>query len=330
MKKVVFIIAVFILVGISIFIKIHFGIVLNAEKQQVIDSLSQTILKYYVIEDDATKIARLLEKNQHDGKYKYAFTREKFWKVVNDDIHSVCKDQHLIFVSSPQMVEYAKNTIQNIDIENDNDRIESEKDNHGIAECKILKDNIGDLNLTRFANPIYGKAALIEAMKKLENVSALIIDLRDNGGGHFEQVQVLITYFIGKNDSLLIGSGYTRYNNEKKEFYTINNLPGKRFDKVKLYILTSNYTFSAAESFINCMKYYKKALIIGEQTRGGSHAVEWKIICKYYVLRVPVSKVLFPGKDWEGIGITPDIITNSSNALDTALNIISRNNKSKL
>jgi hypothetical protein len=326
MKKVKIILLIIFILFIAAFVYFHsIGIILlNFDKKKVIDSLAETLKKYYIIEEDANTMAAQIEKNFVTGKYRFVFTPEQFWKVIINDLRTVCKDKHLLFVSSPDMVEYAKNRIANIDIENEKDRKASEEDNHGIREVRIIIEDIGHLDLTRFANPIYGKETLTQTMETLENASSIIIDLRNNNGGFMEMVQVLFSYFVNEKDSVLIMSEYYRYNNETKEFWSLDNIPGKRLDNAKVYILTSDFTFSAAESFAYSMKHHDKAIVIGEQTRGGAHSVDWKIICKHYVLRVPISKGIHPvtGKDWEGTGVIPNISVPANQALERALSLI--------
>lgn len=326
MKKVkILSICLFILILVTFgYLNSKGVILLPHNKKKIVNNLAKTVLHYYVIEEHAIAMAALIEENLKGGKYIFVFFPEQLWKVLNTDLRSVSNDKHIMFVSSPDMVEYAKNRIKNIDIENERDREESAQDNHGIAEVKMISDDIGYIKLTRFSNPIYGKETLMQAMQTIEDASSVIIDLRNNNGGFLEQVQVLFSYFTSQKEPVLIISQYFRYNDSTLEFWTLNDIPGKKFDRDEVYVLTSSATFSAAEAFAYSMKHHQKAVILGETTRGGAHSVDWKILCDRYVLRVPVGRGLHPvtGKDWEGTGVTPDVSVPASSALEQALLLI--------
>jgi len=309
----------------SIGILIPFG-----EKGELIRSLATTLRQYYIMEDEANRMADLVETNYTSGKYFMDVTREQLWKDINEDLHSICNDEHLLFVSSPDIIEYAKNRIENIDVYNDADRITSNADHHGIIEAKMIDSNIAYLRLDRFANILYGKDALLETLNTLKDASKMIIDLRHNNGGVSEQAQILFSYFTPHDDSMLINADYYRYNDSTKEFWTLKGIGGKSFKREDVCILTSGETFSAAEGFAYDMKHHGKAIIVGERTRGGAHSVDWKILADHYVLRIPVGRGIHPvtGTDWEGVGVQPDIVISSSQALDEALRILREGPKS--
>ena len=222
------------------------------------------------------------------------------------------------------MVDYARNRIANVDVYNDSDRIESDADNHGIVEAKMIDSYIGYLRLDRFADTLYGKASLLKALETFGDASKLIIDLRYNDGGVGEQAQVLFSYFTPRDDTMLIDVAYYRYNDSPKECRSLMGIGGKPCRRGDVCILTSSATFSAAEGFAYDMKHHGKAIIIGERTRGGAHPVEWKILANHYVLRVPVGRGINPvtGTDWEGAGVVPDVSVASDKAFDKALKVL--------
>ena len=313
------------------------GIALNSlgylllphERNMVISLLAESIREHYVIEEKANDMAALIIRHRKWGKYNWIFTSEQLWKAVMKDLKSVCNDEHLLFISSPDMVAYAKNRIANIDTENEADRKTSEEDNHGVKEAKMITEDIGYLQLTRFANILYVTETLVEAMKTVENASSLIIDLRYNNGGIMEMAQFLFSYFVDESDSVLMNTEYIRHKDQRNDFWSLKYIPGKRLIGCEVYILTSGYTFSAAEGFAYSMKHHKMATIVGETTKGGAHSVDWKIIGKHYVLRVPVGRIIHPvtGANWESVGVQPNIEVDCSMALNEALTSIQGKNE---
>src|SRR6185369_8527353 len=103
-----------------------------------------------------------------------------------------------------------------------------------------------------------------QAMIKLADVDALIVDLRDNGGGDPAMVALVASYLFYQRTHL--NDIYVRRTNETRESWT-RDVPGKKFGGTKpLYVLTSARTFSGAEEFSYDLQKLKRATIIGEQT----------------------------------------------------------------
>jgi hypothetical protein len=63
-----------------------------------------------------------------------------------------------------------------------------------------------------------------------------------------------------------------------------------------------------------------RATIIGEQTAGGAHPVTRVPIDDRFILQAPFGQIRGPvdGRDFEGVGVTPDIAVPASDALLTA------------
>ena len=90
-------------------------------------------------------------------------------------------------------------------------------------------------------------------MKFLGNANAIIIDLRENGGGSEDY---LSSYFLTYPTQL--NSWYSREDDFLTEYWTFQDIGVKRLVDVPLFILTSKRTFSASESFAYDMKVRKE------------------------------------------------------------------------
>lgn len=113
-------------------------------------------------------------------------------------------------------------------------------------------DSIGYIYLKTMQNNAI--ALFDSAYSKLRNMPHLIVDVRENGGGSSEVGRRITEKLIRKNQKHCL-------NDETMK-------PTKDAYKGKLYILTSGYTFSAAESFVIDMRESNNAIIIGEPTAG--------------------------------------------------------------
>ncbi len=67
----------------------------------------------------------------------------------------------------------------------------------------------------------------------------------------------------------------------------------------------------------------RRAVIVGERTGGGAHPYEDHNIAGELVLSLPESRSVSPitGKDWQGIGVVPDIQIAADHALAKALEL---------
>lgn len=132
-------------------------------------------------------------------------------------------------------------------------------------------------------------------------------------------VQFLCSYFLD-NPRKLLNSFYYQKKDTTTQYWSYTYLPGKRLDKVDLYLLTSKNTFSAAEEFCYNLKNMKRATVIGETTGGGAHNNRFVILNDNFLMSLPFARAYNPitKTNWEGVGVEPDIKIASDKALETA------------
>ncbi len=158
----------------------------EAEKQQVVDSVVKRLDQMYIYPEVAKKMTSLLVANVKKGKYTAIQDPVQFSDRLTADLVSVSQDKHLGISFDPEWVQQSKivrTAKDSLDLEN-KDFPNARQDNFGFKEARILDGNIGYLNLTKFYNPALGGDAAAAAMSFLANTDALIIDLRQNGGGY--------------------------------------------------------------------------------------------------------------------------------------------------
>ena len=90
---------------------------------------------------------------------------------------------------------------------------------------------------------------------------------------------------------------------------------------VPLFILTGPNTFSASEAFAYDMQSRKRAILIGEPTKGGAHSVDVFGIDDQFEFYISTERGISPvtGGNWEGTGVLPDIRVPAAAALDAAV-----------
>ena len=90
-----------------------------------------------------------------------------------------------------------------------------------------------------------------------------------------------------------------------------------------MYVLTSSYTFSAAEEFTYNLKHLERATVIGEVTGGGAHPGGPSVINDDFFVNVPRGRAINPitKTNWEGVGVIPHIEVDSEDALEKAIEL---------
>ena len=290
-----------------------------AEKKLIIDSVSVMLKRSYIFEDVAVKMTDLILKKYNDGGYNAVDNPMEFGRIITDDLRSVCKDKHLTLLFAPFMIKMERDKSKGDTNAANADLRRLRDDNYGFKEIKILPGNVGYLKFNAFRESQEAMQTAIGAMNFLANTGALIIDLRDNGGGSATMIQLISSYFFG-GEPVHLNSFYYRENNLNEQTWTLPYVPGRKLLNTDLYILTSNYTFSAAEEFTYNLKNLKRATIIGETTGGGAHPVKDAIINDHFMLMIPYGRAInpIPNTNWEGTGIEPHVSIARSAAYDTA------------
>jgi len=93
----------------------------------------------------------------------------------------------------------------------------------------------------------------------LNKCNSLILDLRDNQGGDFENGQLLLSYLLGSPFRLLMQGQATEV------VYPLKN----RFSG-KLYILINGGSFSNTAIVCSRLAFYKRGIFVGEETGGNT------------------------------------------------------------
>jgi C-terminal processing protease CtpA/Prc len=163
------------------------------------------------------------------------------------------------------------------------------------------------------------------AMNFLANTDALVIDLRENGGGQPDMVQLFCSYLFDAQP-VHLNDLYFRPMDQTRQFWTLPWLPGKRYLDKDVYVLTSHFTFSGAEECTYNLQTQKRARIVGETTGGGANPGGPVELTKNLTAFVPTGRAINPitGSNWEGTGVEPDVQVPAKMALETAQSLALR------
>ena len=136
---------------------------------------------------------------------------------------------------------------------------------------RILDDNIGYIRLQSFASAM-GEGNLDEILYYLMPCNALIIDIRDNGGGLITSAEQLAARFT--NTPLHVGYMQHKTGRGHSDFSSMQEQrlkpsKGIRWQK-RVAILTNRSVYSAANEFVKYMRCCPNVVQIGDRTGGGA------------------------------------------------------------
>jgi hypothetical protein len=289
----------------------------DASKKAAVQGLAQALRKTYVYPDVGERYATTLLKKLAAGSYRQT-TARAFAEAVSSDLQAIRKDGHLRIRFDPTFQPQV-NPDEPTASERARDRRIAGWQNFGVDKAERLPGNVGLLNLRGFHSIELAAPALSAAMNLLAATDALIIDLRQNGGGEPESVAFLCSYLFPEGKPVHINDLYDRPKNETHQYWTVT-VPGARYVGKPVYLLTSAHTFSAAEEFSYDLQNLKRATLVGETTGGGAHPGDMIAIGGGLVAFVPTGRAINPitKTNWEGVGVKPDIAAPAAQALQVA------------
>ncbi len=293
-----------------------------ATRAAIVDSLTAAIDSVYVLEEPAKRIVAGLRKNLASGDYDALTDPVAFAERLYRDAQAINHDGHFRIAAMPPLdrsIVEPQRDEDPADVERRR-RLERGR-NYGFKKVEIFPGGIGYLRFDQFAHGNEAFEAAAAAMNCLANGNALILDLRNNGGGSASMIRFISGYLFEETAHLI--NWDIRAEGKTVQSYSADYVPGKRILEQPVYILTSDRTFSAAEEFTFDLKNLERATIVGETTGGGGHTVE------SYVfdfdgfrmgIRIPYGRAYNPenNEGWEGVGVIPHIVVPEEQALDAA------------
>ena len=294
----------------------------------LIDTLRSTLKRHYILPDQATRMDSYLKTKLLKGGYYKITDPGKLAYQLEADIKAIHYDPHMHIVYEPGMrpptalspEELGKAQKEQLAVEKDN--------NFDLQKVEVLPGNIGYFLFNSFTPHVEEvKATMSAALTFLSNTKALIIDLRSNKGG--STANRFSSYFFKEKTHL-----YNQINTFSKDtisLYTDPLATNQLTLLMPMYILTSKNTASAAESFSASMQALKRATVIGDTTLGASHATGFFPMSKGFIAMIPFARPISTStfKDWEGIGVIPNLPVPASHALQRAQEVIYTDLQSK-
>ncbi len=172
------------------------------------------------------------------------------------------------------------------------------------VESKIIENNnknIGYIQISIFASNTYNQfKQQLESLEK-DEIDSLIIDLRNNSGGHLKEVTKILNLFLDKQNVIY----QLQKDDEPVKYYS----KGNKNKEYPIIFLSNNATASASEVFIISLKENLGAKVVGTKTFGKGTVQELIQLENGDQYKITTKKWLSPQGVWvnETGGIEPDV-----------------------
>jgi hypothetical protein len=286
------------------------GAVTPEQRGALLRAMAELLRKRYVFPETAVSVGKKLIEAERRGDYAALSTLKQLTARLTDDLQRLAGDKHLGVqeVASDGGAPAGPGQPPNADT-------------RGYADSRLLEGNVGYVDLRFFAPAEVAQQAAGRAMEAVATADALVFDLRNNMGGDPSGVQYLCSYLFA--DRVHLNSLYWREGERTEEFWTLDEVRGRKRPDVPVFVLTSERTFSGAEEFAYNLQTRKRATIVGEVTRGGANPGSSYALAPGLMMRVSTGRAINPvtKSNWEGVGVQPDVSVDEEQALERALKL---------
>ncbi len=282
-----------------------------------VEDVAEAIERDYFDEDKAKRIAAKLRGAAAKGEFDSLIEKRELASALTATLQAYDRHfrvgwsdaQSAVPAEGPVMTPRESQTLQR-------------RGNHGVRRVEVLAGNVGYLDLRAFAPFEFGVAdqparqTIDAALQLLSGTDAMIIDLRDNGGGAPQMVGYLSSAFVKKEADI--------FNTFQGRGRTMSEAPLDWHPQPRLstplFVLISARTASAAEAFAYTLQSAKRATVIGEVSMGAANpggdvdaGHGFSVFISFATPINPITKT-----NWEGSGVTPDVVAEPALALNTA------------
>lgn len=299
----------------------------SGEGKQVADQLANMLEQRYLLPSVGARYATMLRRNASAGRYD-----QMNWKQLCDlltaDIQAVQPDGHIRINAGPVPRDDQRATGAGVLVPTE-------------AGQWVVR-GVAYLRLNRFSGQPSNITTIRRFLEAHRSAKFLILDLREHRGGRFEEMDTIMPFLFTRRTPLLdLAMAKGGYNEDGpmitsaslervvnapptlvvRRHYAIPGPATSRLSNAQVLLLTSRRTASAGEHLAMALKRTHRAILIGERTAGANHFGGIVRITDHFNVFLPIGRTYDPvtGKDWEGVGVQPDIATPAGRALELAL-----------
>lgn len=177
----------------------------------------------------------------------------------------------------------------------------------GGLKYRKLDDNVGYIRCESFEYAP-GDGNLDNVLMYLAPCNALVLDIRNNGGGMLTAAEKLAARFTNREITVgylqhKTGKGHGDFSSLKAQ--TLKPSRGIRWQK-KVFVLTNRSVYSAANEFVKYMKCCPGTVVVGDKTGGGAGMPFSSELPNGWSVRFSACPMYDKDKNSTEFGIEPD------------------------
>lgn len=294
----------------------------SAAQREIVSHLNVALKQSYVFPDRIPAISAELGRRVQSAP----IDSEHFADSLTQGLIKASEDLHFCVALDPDGVAADRQAKASGEATSQAQRDSERAANFGFRDVRRLEGGLAYVRFDFFADPQYAQDTAAGAMRFSEGAKGLILDLRYNNGGVLEMAQFLMSYLYpaGKEQKFFDYDYNENGARVQRSQWSLASVPGQRLADTPVVVLTGSTSFSAAEWMAFSLQRLGRATVIGERTSGGAHPVTSVPIDDRFMLQVPFGQIRDPvkGQDFEGVGVTPDIVVPASEALLAAQRLL--------
>jgi carboxyl-terminal processing protease len=168
------------------------------------------------------------------------------------------------------------------------------------VQASLEGGDVGYLRLVTFARG--AGESVREEVERLtqEGAEGIILDMRDNGGGLFDEAVEVASVFIEDGDIV----GYE----SRAEDDVVYEAEGDAFEEIPLVVMVNGGTASASEIVTAALQDHDRATVMGTTTYGKGSVQQLIPLLDGSALKLTTAAYVTPdGKSIDGEGVRPDV-----------------------
>ncbi|MGZ4112719.1 MAG: S41 family peptidase, partial [Tumebacillaceae bacterium] len=198
---------------------------------EVISSLAQKMRDIYLLPEIGQLVHDTVLQRLADRQFDSFFSSEEFVKAVNELLQELTHDKHVIFRYSEEKLPPFEKAFNSAEMTERRRKL-AIRQNFGFHKIERLAGNIGYIDVRSFHLPDWAGETLAAAMNALVHTDALIIDLRQHGGGYAFMSALFASYFLGP-DPIRLSNLYNQAGECVRQIWSHSYVQGERYKEDK-------------------------------------------------------------------------------------------------
>ncbi len=281
-----------------------------AERAHIVEWVAQHIEEQYLSPQVAVQMATAIRAKAAAGGYEKVATQADLARIVSEDLFAAGHDRRAkLDFEAWHLPTTAERAAALRDLKN--------RKGGGFGPGGRLPNNVDRVVINSFEPVDDARHAVEEHMGGAGDADALVIDLTNNTTDGDPATVALVASYLFDGPRVHVDDTWFRSTGTTEASWTDPSAPGRHLGgKKPVVVVTSSRTASAGEELAYALQATHRAIVVGERTAGTAHPVAIEKLTGF-TLHIPYGRIInaVTKKDWEGVGVVPDLVATEDSAL---------------